>query len=614
MRGIATLGGAGLLGAGGLLGACLPAGTFECAESAQCTLHDGGTCQAEGLCSYPDGRCESGQRYGDFGGVLAGVCVPPGNGSSGGSSSSTDTSTGTSTGTGTSSDSGSDSGSSGGIPSGCEAVSCSDRGTCVMVDDAPTCACEPGLYAVGLACEDDPCEAVSCRFVDATLGDDAADGSRRAPWQTLDRLEDALLEAAPGDHFLLRRGETWAESLDVLAAAGSIDAPLVIGAYGPLDGAAPRILPGAVHIANSEHVVLRDLWIEGDPDAPEPGNSPCVLVDRSSHVLVWGNTVARCLNRGIRVNDDSTYTVIADNVVRDVIVQAGIFVADASWQLPEPTTIGAHHWIIGNVVTGIASDGIAVDASDATTDVKVIDNVVDDVTRFGVSITASGWAWAVGNVVARASDDTETIGGGLRFAAEGPVSGNVVLQGRQGLELRGEGTVSHNTVVLEADGTAALVVDEVARDLDVHDNLVLARGGAPWLRLPGPDLADDVAAMDRDWYATDGEPCVLELQGMPLELPAFVAATGLGAGSSCDPVPGFGAVPSGLPPARWDAAFWAALVPDAGWARCDDPAGARDCDGTPLGGEVQPIATFPEDGGRGWAGPLLVRQRYDASP
>ena len=75
------------LGRNGLLlatiilgGACSGVVAFECAEDTQCT--DGslqGVCQPTGYCSFPDERCESGQRYGDRAPTgLARRCVPVG--------------------------------------------------------------------------------------------------------------------------------------------------------------------------------------------------------------------------------------------------------------------------------------------------------------------------------------------------------------------------------------------------------------------------------------------------------------------------------------------------------------------------------------------------------
>lgn len=53
--------------------ACTGDTTFECSANAQC---EGGTCEPLGLCSFPDDGCDSGRRYGELSGTLAGTCVP----------------------------------------------------------------------------------------------------------------------------------------------------------------------------------------------------------------------------------------------------------------------------------------------------------------------------------------------------------------------------------------------------------------------------------------------------------------------------------------------------------------------------------------------------------
>jgi len=58
----------------GLIAACGLRSTFACADDAACG--EGGTCQPEGWCSFPDDTCPSGQRFGDHSGDgLGGACV-----------------------------------------------------------------------------------------------------------------------------------------------------------------------------------------------------------------------------------------------------------------------------------------------------------------------------------------------------------------------------------------------------------------------------------------------------------------------------------------------------------------------------------------------------------
>lgn len=65
--------------------------TFTCAQDEQCHL-DGvaGACEAEGFCSFPDGACSSGRRFGDHASLpLAGSCVDDPAGMTDGSTSGT---------------------------------------------------------------------------------------------------------------------------------------------------------------------------------------------------------------------------------------------------------------------------------------------------------------------------------------------------------------------------------------------------------------------------------------------------------------------------------------------------------------------------------------------
>jgi hypothetical protein len=51
---------------------CIGGSTFHCTGDAECAP---GTCEATGVCSFADGECPSGKRYGELSGELAGECV-----------------------------------------------------------------------------------------------------------------------------------------------------------------------------------------------------------------------------------------------------------------------------------------------------------------------------------------------------------------------------------------------------------------------------------------------------------------------------------------------------------------------------------------------------------
>lgn len=59
---------------------CSSDGAYTCSDASMCMVGQvAGICQATGYCSFPDGTCDSGQRYGEFAGAgLADECVPPG--------------------------------------------------------------------------------------------------------------------------------------------------------------------------------------------------------------------------------------------------------------------------------------------------------------------------------------------------------------------------------------------------------------------------------------------------------------------------------------------------------------------------------------------------------
>ena len=71
--------------------ACSVAETFACNDDAQCvTEAAAGRCEAEGVCSFPDGACPSGHRYGGLAGELSGECVGGGASSDGSSDTTVD--------------------------------------------------------------------------------------------------------------------------------------------------------------------------------------------------------------------------------------------------------------------------------------------------------------------------------------------------------------------------------------------------------------------------------------------------------------------------------------------------------------------------------------------
>ena len=62
---------------------CIKLDSFNCAQSSECQNGEVlGTCEAGGLCSFPDPLCPSGKKFGDFAGDQSGQCVGDGGGTS----------------------------------------------------------------------------------------------------------------------------------------------------------------------------------------------------------------------------------------------------------------------------------------------------------------------------------------------------------------------------------------------------------------------------------------------------------------------------------------------------------------------------------------------------
>lgn len=572
-------------------------GPFSCEDHESCTRSPQGQCEPGGGCSYPDDGCDSGRRFSPFSPVSPGECTEmEASGSTSGTGGTTD---------GDATDATDGSGDTG--VAGCADATCSGHGTCVELDGEATCACEPGWYAIGTDCLEDPCTDHTCWFVDPAEGDDANDGSREAPWGSVIRLQSALDDAAPGDHFLLRRNRIHPgrpnTAIAVDGRAGSEAAPIVVGAYGPPDEPPPEIEDGSFRIRDSSHVVVRDLSIR---DAEDNAIRPCLLVERSDHVTVLDNAFADCTLRGIRASDAVSYLAVVGNRFTGAQPRTPIFVSDTTWDPPEQT--GSHHYIMNNEIVSAGEVAIAAGIAADPADAKILGNQIGNSTS-GIS-TSGRFVWVVGNVVAAPSTATPAGASIATWNGRVQVAGNVSV-GPWGFDLRVGDAVEHNTVIQTSDG-AALELREsgVAEDppLAVVDNLVAAPMGNVVDVIVN---ASYVGSMDFNAYA--GDACWFRSGGSIVDFNQWRDAAELDLSSRCEPVAGIDlAVTPGDPPFSTD--LYEALTPGADWQRCEDPAGARACDGTAVGDQLAPFADLEDNEGLGWPGPLVVQVRRLASP
>ncbi len=456
---------------------------------------------------------------------------------------------------------------------------------------------------VGLGCREDPCEQSRCFFVDSAAGDDDGPGTREDPWETLGRGLQHFEGADPGDHVLLRRGRTFQGDHAVASVVGAPDAPLVVGAYGPIDEPRPRVVDANVRLSDSEHLVLRDLELVGT------GGDPCLFVARSGYLTVRDSEIRDCGLRAARIGEESHHTVMFRNEILDVGNKTAIFISDTNWSTP-PATIGLHHWIAGNRITNNGEHAVDVgfDAAlregDEVGDIKIVGNEIVDVDR-AIRMHAPG-TWVLGNVVAGVPDPAIPVDGiSVQQPGSGHVEYNVVTGTSRALNVAAPAYVGQNSLLQAVAADAVVNVAFAAQGASFTNNVVFTQGTAMLDTLAA--VVEDLDALDGNAYA--GGSCLFRLDGVDLEFSSWQTSTGVDTLSRCEPVPGL-SVPAEF--ATVDAAFWDAVTPSEAWEGCG-AIGAIDCSG-----ERRPLIFQPQDAvgedGVGWRGPLIIQQHYPLEP
>jgi len=496
---------------------------------------------------------------------------------------------------------------------------CSGHGHCVLVAGAPTCACDSGYYRVGLACLEDPCETGgTCYYFDADSGDDDADGSKATPWQTLAKVQEVDATLPPGAYVLFRRGRDWsANNLTLGGIEGTEEAPVTVGAYGPV--AEPRPILHKVTIRNSSHVTLRDIESNGST------SGPCIPVSVADHVIVQDTTAHNCTSNGIHWGGNTSYGVAIDNLVYDVHANDALVVHSPT-DLTEDNKVGDHFWIVDNRVPGpVAEQPVDIATGDdvvaGSRDIKIVGNVL---ARGNAGCVTAGHGtsvvWIVGNLLGNCpvAQTAFSLGvGGTHGANSGTmfqVRGNVVFWNRMSMLARGElpqtpmSVFERNTIVTGIGERTIWATQFPEGDVSFERNLLWTTGGNAHVALDGT-ASDTISAMDHNWYVPDtGSEC--RIDGNTLS--EWQAATGFDTNSSCASVPGL-SQPTQVEVDDFDSwtspDFLAHFIPDQGWAGCADQIGAFDCDGSwPV--VIEPFPDYDDNGGYGWKGPLIVQQRY----
>lgn len=332
---------------------------FQCADASSCQL-DGqqGFCEADGFCSFPDGECPSGHRYGEFApDGLASSCVP--------SSESTGDTTSADEETTIPLDAGEEDTTT--TPSDSSSSTGEDVGP-------PECPAPP-------ACT---------RYV-APLGvDTEGAGSMNAPFATINY---ALMSATPGDVICVREGDY--EPHVVFATSGSEGAPIVLRSH---PGETAR-LTGGMNIqagwgVSVGWIVIEDLDITQN-GAPLPDVGDQCIYFHSAHdvvirrnyihdcnggglfgnardLLVDGNRISRCaLNATLQytaagINLSGTHIVVQNNRI-ERNVDYGVVISGVPWNPREdpnhpedPSYNDATDWIVTNNVFALNPNQAAI--------------------------------------------------------------------------------------------------------------------------------------------------------------------------------------------------------------------------------------------------------------
>lgn len=151
--------------------------------------------------------------------------------------------------------------------------------------------------------------------------------SSSAPWKTLGRVSTASLQ--PGDSVLLKRGETWRESL-LVSASGASGSPISFGAYGsgakPILNAAQRVTgwtpyAGDVYVADVGFAVTQ-LFIDGEyADVAHYPESGYLDIDIDS--------------------TDKTYLTDTDLTLSSAeVIGAGVVIRSVPWRIETKTATG----------------------------------------------------------------------------------------------------------------------------------------------------------------------------------------------------------------------------------------------------------------------------------
>jgi len=418
----------------------------------------------------------------------------------------------------------------------------------------------------GISTEDPDSQGAAKYYIDSQNGNDSNTGSISSPWKSVSKVNTHAGTAAPGTHYLFKRGLVYANvQTDLYNINGADGQRIVFGAYGSLTANKPRL--DNIQFYGGTYLMIRDLHCK-----------QIVIRSGTSHTIIYNNEVSGQGKQGIVGFKRVNHIAIVSNYLHDVAYsQEDVIVLHSeSWNAATyEYDIGSNHWIIDNTVmmSGGNEDGIDIDSEHVSSDgraidFKVIGNRIMAQPNSGETknaIQIGHWSekvWVVGNTTGGyTTEDSLRLGpwqdawkGVTEIAREYQVSGNAsFFNGIYGANIRinfDDGKIFHNTL-LSPTGN-----------------------GFKWITSTGVTTADNVTTSSN--------------------------------------VPGVSypnlSVSFNKDPRNWnDTAFLQHFIPDASWSgnNGDATIGAFDSNGKRLGMEINSFTGF----GKGWEGPPLCQQK-----
>ena len=305
-------------------------------------------------------------------------------------------------------------------------------------------------------------------YVDAENGDDSNDGtSPETAWKTLAKAS-SIRQLKEGGSILLKAGSVWnGEQLTVKNAQGTEENPVVIGSYG--EGAKPVINGNganwdadtkeelaAVHIYNSENIVIENLEITNWDETAAPGSgwtygqsskllSGLVVENKDagalSNVVIRNNKIHDVNGKmaggagkaagglivvvtgggsnhtgkveswydGLTIDGNEVYKVCHEAIYMESVWASRTLVggtsSDTGYQnAGNSNWIGSNDVLIeNNYVHDVAGDGIVpINTTDALVQYNLIDNAADTNWDYSANVNhAALWTWDSDNVTFR---------------------------------------------------------------------------------------------------------------------------------------------------------------------------------------------------------------------